>query len=322
LDTVLWRGSTTGKLVTPFTLYENRRVALAAYCADYPDIFDVKLTNVVQMPREQAEEARQILGARNLLAGWMDMGRFAEHKSALHIDGNASAAGFFEKLSLGCCVLRVESDYEQWFEPRLEPWVHYVPIAADFGDLREKAGFLLANPALAEKIAKAGFDFALEADQHHEAGLFVRQLAASLNVRRQSLTLTAPGAGTAGWQRESLERSWHGLEPGANEQPFRWTKSREVTWSVNLEASANSLVSLVVSLAGPVAPPFTDGCKIRLGGREFPLSNAGWNLTAEIPIEQAGVIREVTLLTPALFRPSDVNGSADTRHLGLPIKAG
>lgn len=322
-DIVLWRGSTTGRLVTARNPFENRRMALAAYCANYPDIFDVKISSVGQMSDADAEAVRQMLEARNLLAEWIDVELFEEHKFALNIDGNASAFGFFEKLSLGCCVLRVESSFEQWFDRRIQPWVHYVPIAGDFSDLLEKAQFMRANPAFAEQIAKAGFEFTLEADLHHEAGLFVRRLAASLDVRRISLTLTAPGADMPAWQSESLDEIWHGLEEGSDDHLYRWTKSPEVTWRVNLEAQANSVLNVAVLLEFPISPPFTDGCKIRLGGGgEFALNDAGVSLTAEIPIEHGGIIREVTLLTPPLFSPSDISDLPDERQLGLPIRVG
>jgi hypothetical protein len=175
-DQAVWRGATTGSLLSKASLFENRRVALAVYCAGNPDLFDVKLSALVQTLPAERDEIEAMLRARALLGGWMEMARFADYKFAIHIDGNTSAAGFFEKFALGCCVLRVASVYEQWFEPRLQAWTHFVPVAADLSDLREVLWFLIKHPALAETIAQAGFEFAVAADAHHEAGWFIEEI--------------------------------------------------------------------------------------------------------------------------------------------------
>jgi hypothetical protein len=54
-DQAVWRGATTGRLLSKANLFETPRVALAAYCAAAPELFDVKLNAVVQV--HEAERA-------------------------------------------------------------------------------------------------------------------------------------------------------------------------------------------------------------------------------------------------------------------------
>jgi hypothetical protein len=44
------------------------------------------------------------------------------------------------QLQSNAAIFKVESAYgfQQWYYERLQPWVHYVPVAADLSDLRER----------------------------------------------------------------------------------------------------------------------------------------------------------------------------------------
>jgi hypothetical protein len=46
-----------------------------------------------------------------------------------------------------------------FYHAELQPWVHYVPVRMDLGDLPEKLKWADSNPDEAEKIARAGSDF-------------------------------------------------------------------------------------------------------------------------------------------------------------------
>jgi hypothetical protein len=77
-------------------------------------------------------------------------------KFLIEIDGNANSWGFLPKLLMGCCVLKVDSPYEQWFYKHLQPWIHYVPVANDLSDLPEKVQWCLRNERASHEIASAG----------------------------------------------------------------------------------------------------------------------------------------------------------------------
>lgn len=72
--------------------------------------------------------------------------------------------------------MRIASRYEQWFEPRVQPWVHFVPVAADLSDLTNKVIMLRQTPELAERIAKAGYEFAVRANFRNEGILLCQEI--------------------------------------------------------------------------------------------------------------------------------------------------
>jgi hypothetical protein len=65
----------------------------------------------------------------------------------------------------------------QFFYPGLVAWEHYVPVADDLSDLKERYDGLRADPERAESIGRAGRDFARVAltrraiDDHYVAVL-------------------------------------------------------------------------------------------------------------------------------------------------------
>lgn len=86
---------------------------------------------------------------------------WAGRRFCIDIDGVANAWGFFEKLLVGCCVLKIATPYEQWFYRDLKAWEHYVPVRDDLSDLETRIDWCFANEAAAEDIAHAGQQFAL-----------------------------------------------------------------------------------------------------------------------------------------------------------------
>jgi hypothetical protein len=69
-------------------------------------------------------------------------------------------------LLTGACVIKIDSEYgfDQWYYPRIRPWVHYVPVRADFSDLEEQVRRVLTDDDLARTIGEAGRDFACSMD--------------------------------------------------------------------------------------------------------------------------------------------------------------
>ena len=60
------------------------------------------------------------------------------HAWEIDIDRNVNSWGLLWKLLSGSCILRVQSSRKQWYYPRLQPWVHLVPVRADLSDLGEE----------------------------------------------------------------------------------------------------------------------------------------------------------------------------------------
>jgi hypothetical protein len=85
----------------------------------------------------------------------------AQNRYLMDIDGVANAWGFFEKLLLGCCILKVQSDYEQWFYESISAWEHFVPVRSNLSDLVEQINWCRDHSEKAAQIGARGQAFAL-----------------------------------------------------------------------------------------------------------------------------------------------------------------
>jgi hypothetical protein len=311
-DLIVWRGSTTGSPFTAADPLTNERIKMAAVCKTRPDLFDVKLTGIVQAPSGTDELVRAALQQRGLLADWAPMDSLVNSKFALHIDGNAAAAGLMEKLSLGCCVLQVASSYEQWFEPRLTAWEHYVPIAGDLSDLVEKAEYLVRTPALAERIARNSLEFALANDPDLEARRLIDWI---VKPATHELVLAAPGV-----EAGELPPGWQGVEYLPDGGPFRWTATNRVTWPIAADLSRVSRLRVTLPLTAELVPNFHAGCTIEFAGRTHRVKRVGGGLQAEFFLDGGEISDTIHLNTPQPATPVSFMGSDDPRPLGLAIK--
>ena len=71
------------------------------------------------------------------------------------VDGNTCAWVRFPWQMISYSVpVKVESEKIEYFYSGLEPWVHYVPIKADYSDLLENIQWLKENDEKAKKIAE------------------------------------------------------------------------------------------------------------------------------------------------------------------------
>jgi hypothetical protein len=162
-DCIGWRGASTG--LPNFTVEDLDRLPryrLARIAAELGELADIGLSSVVQPP---SEEERQRVIARlereNMLRGFVPFEQFGQLRYVVDIDGNANAWNLMEKLRLGACLLKVRSDWMQWFEPRLTAWRHYVPVRQDLSDFTAKFDWCRQHPRLAEEIAREGQAFAM-----------------------------------------------------------------------------------------------------------------------------------------------------------------
>lgn len=87
---------------------------------------------------------------------------FEEHCQYKYLFNAQGVAASFRLKHLFLCrslVLNVHSEWIEFFYPPLKPWIHYVPISADFADTTEVLHFLAENQPIAARIAKRGFEF-------------------------------------------------------------------------------------------------------------------------------------------------------------------
>jgi hypothetical protein len=160
---IIWRGSTTGLFgQTLESLGDLPRYRLCRLGRELGSRADLGITDVVQSVPEHTDLIRDRLKDEGVFRDFVQFAEMGRHRFIMDIDGNASSWNFMMKLRLGCCVLRVESPWRQWFSDRLIPWKHYVPVAADLSDFLARAEWCFAHPAESAAIAAAGKQFAMD----------------------------------------------------------------------------------------------------------------------------------------------------------------
>lgn len=169
-SSIVWRGSTTGVIegadayTVGFganTLEQLPRYRMCRTLQQLGDYADVGFVSVVQCVDADRDSVAARLAAECLAIGYTQPTAMTRHKYLVDIDGNTNSWNFLQRLRLGCCILKVESPWIQWFSNRIEPWVHYVPVAADLGDLLEKMEWCRTHDRETQRIAENGRRFAL-----------------------------------------------------------------------------------------------------------------------------------------------------------------
>ena len=105
------------------------------------------------------------------------------YRIQIDIDGNSNAwSGLFLKLLSGSPVIKVASSggFRQWYYDRLEPFLNFVPVAADMSDLVEKAEWLLSHDREARAIGEAGRALAMSMSYESEFAASTAVVAAAL----------------------------------------------------------------------------------------------------------------------------------------------
>lgn len=103
------------------------------------------------------------LQSAGLIADFIPALDWGTAKFGVDIDGFTNAwSNFPQRLKLGCCVLKVESQFgfRQWYYDKIRPWEHYVPIKADLSDLQDQIDWVRSNDLKAAEIASNGQRFA------------------------------------------------------------------------------------------------------------------------------------------------------------------
>ena len=162
----VFRGGSTGCGVTIET---NNRLKLAHLSKTLPKdsdgnpFLDAGITNWNLRPRKLKEEKYlQTIDINSL--GFGTVNRLtpqeqAEYKYLVHVDGHVSAFRLSLELGMGCCILKVDSEYKMWYSDLLKPYKHYIPIKRDLSNLVSTIKWCKANDDKCRRIAKRARKF-------------------------------------------------------------------------------------------------------------------------------------------------------------------
>ncbi|GFZ43509.1 hypothetical protein JCM24511_01229 [Saitozyma sp. JCM 24511] len=181
-DRMLWRGKNTGiyfKDGVPWDI--SQRVNLVERTAldeGYLPLLDVTPDNApvgaprqtlidrlntdlmdvafVDEPIQCDPEICEIVKETYAYKGRKDWKAGNQYKYLLDLDGNGWSARFKRLMSTNSVVLK-STIFPEWYQDRIQPWIHYVPIKADLTDLYDVLAFFReGHDDLAKEIADEG----------------------------------------------------------------------------------------------------------------------------------------------------------------------
>jgi hypothetical protein len=157
----VFRGTSTGLNTTG----RNPRLRILELARQYPDKIDAGITHWNMRVRKCASDAYlRVIDSkwpkRFPAVPFMDYNEQAKYRMIINLPGHTVAFRLPTILGLGSVVLHVDDfRYKGWFETFLKPWVHYVPLRFDLGDLIEKIEWCLAHPDVCEYIVANATEF-------------------------------------------------------------------------------------------------------------------------------------------------------------------
>ncbi len=150
---LLWRG----KAASPD---RKRTIELSENFPNYINSKDIY--NPIDKP-QILKSIYEIVALNLSVSNFMNKKEQIKFKMLLNLDGcTCTYPGFLWRLLSNSVTLKQDTDNIQWFYPALKPWVHYVPVEKDMGDLLEKVKWVLENEAAAKRIADESTKFVKE----------------------------------------------------------------------------------------------------------------------------------------------------------------
>ena len=210
IPVAIWRGATTGQPMDPTLGWRSLpRIRLCEIARANPTTIDAGITKVGQINDPSANDWLQ---SRDLMREFVPAGEFQRYRYQIDIDGNTNSwPGLFIKLLSGSPVLKVASPggYRQWvLYDRLVPWINYIPVDTDMGDLAGKIEWLRAHDEIARRIGESGRELADMLSDEQEISRTAPVIAAAIRTTgSEPLTEMSFAADAA--NHEVLRSGWH-----------------------------------------------------------------------------------------------------------------
>lgn len=156
-DNLLWRGAPTGPFVDRGDGQGYSPRYYVARLGPLSEGIDIKYGPVYDKGFASDIPASEL---NALCGGHMPLREQLSSKFLLSLEGNDVSSGLKWMMASNSTVVMPTPTTETWFcEGELEPWVHYVPVAADLSDLNEIYSWCRDNISACEEIARNGTSF-------------------------------------------------------------------------------------------------------------------------------------------------------------------
>ncbi|KAJ8602653.1 hypothetical protein CTAYLR_004095 [Chrysophaeum taylorii] len=149
--TLVWRGATTGQSL-PGEMTPRKQFVFGHF--NFSDRIDVGFSSIEQGHHDAIPYMKKEVP-------WKDHLRF---KYIMSLEGNDIASGLKWQLLSNSVVFMPKPTVDSWFlESTLIPYVHYVPVNANFSNLLDQLDWADAHPYECETIAKVSTEYAIQA---------------------------------------------------------------------------------------------------------------------------------------------------------------
>ncbi len=182
---LLWRGTTTGAQFdkhTPWRLSQRARLHLMTHEQEGEreliwahrgelttgNVSVAELnhlymdTSFAGQPEQCDPETCALMRDKIDFKSFMGLEESYQYKYLMDVDGNGWSGRFHRLMSTRSLVLK-STAFPEWYNDRVQPWVHYVPIKIDYSDLYDVMAFFIGTPdgqgghdSIAERIAENG----------------------------------------------------------------------------------------------------------------------------------------------------------------------
>ena len=177
--TLFWRGAASGFEVQGDNWLNAPRVRLPCISKEMaePSKLDAAISLVKNLPSKHLIERIEKCG---ITADYLPFSEFLKYRYLVDIDGFCCAwKSLYLKLASHSTVVKVQSDYIQWFADRLFPWIHYVPLRSDYSDLNHILHWLSEHDSEAQQISSNARNLIKEID-YYDASKAMAQLLPQL----------------------------------------------------------------------------------------------------------------------------------------------
>lgn len=188
--TAIFRGASTGSGVTTNT---NKRLKLASLSHSYEKnnndkipLLNAGITSWNLRPRKiKGQKTLATIDIKNIgfgLKNFMNSHEQSCYKYIIHVEGHVSAFRLSEELSFGSVILKVDSKWKMWYEDKLIPHVHYIPVKSDLSDLMDMIKWCRENDKKCEEIASNCISFYNQHINKKNVFSYMKNLLTDLSV--------------------------------------------------------------------------------------------------------------------------------------------
>lgn len=184
---MFFRGAATGKIDLNEPFFGNDRVRLMYFSYDHPDLVEADFTVIFDEP---IVDLMKKLG-KPIVSSMLVADHF-HYKYLLDVDGNSSTYSRCRWiLASNSVLLKVSSDFTQWYYKLLAPYENYIPVRQDLSDLLEIFDWLTQHDADAHAIAMNGQNLGKVAFTKENIDYYVCHLlkgySEKIELRRQDM---------------------------------------------------------------------------------------------------------------------------------------